>query len=206
MKTKIAHFLLHLLEEAPFGPVSESAAFQPGGSWWHNNWWVAYALSSSAPFPVGQTPWANHVLNLSCRAETAPCTGDASHPSHDVFRGFPSLGCWLCSFPVKEVLSLLPDVFESVSRSQAHLYSVLTLPAWIYTAGARHPSRAEHPSVFRPGTEVCVVSCCWLSTSFRGVSCKPRSMIWIHLWLGRIPQAEGEWVGVSTGTLSSAGC
>lgn len=32
MKTKIAHFLLHLLEEAPFGPVSESAAFQPGGS------------------------------------------------------------------------------------------------------------------------------------------------------------------------------
>lgn len=31
MKTKIAHFLLHLMEEAPFGSASEAAAFQPGG-------------------------------------------------------------------------------------------------------------------------------------------------------------------------------
>lgn len=205
MKTKIAHFLLHLLEEAPFGPVSESAAFQPGGSWPHNNWWAGYALSSSAPFPVGQTPWANCVLNFSCRAKTAPCTGDASHPSHDVFRGFPSLRCSLCSFPLEEVLSLLPDVFENVSHSQAHLYSVtdfqleFTLPVRGTPAGLNIPQSC-------PSTEVCMVSCCWLSTSFRGVSCKPRPMIWIHLWLGRIPQAEGESVGASTGTPSSAAC
>lgn len=31
MKTKIAHFLLHLLEEAPFGSTREAAALQPGG-------------------------------------------------------------------------------------------------------------------------------------------------------------------------------
>lgn len=29
MKTKIAHFLLQLLEEAPFGSASEAAAFKP---------------------------------------------------------------------------------------------------------------------------------------------------------------------------------
>lgn len=144
-----------------------------------------------SPTPCGTDSRASRVLNLSCRAETALCTGDVSHPSQDVSRDFPSLGCWWCSFPVQEVPRLLSDVSENMFRSQAHLYSRLTLPAGIDTASARHPSRAEHPSVFCPGTEVCMVSCCWLSTSFRGVSCKPRSMIWIHLWLGRMPQAEG---------------
>lgn len=31
METKITHFLLHLLEEAPFGSAGEAAAFKPGG-------------------------------------------------------------------------------------------------------------------------------------------------------------------------------
>lgn len=118
---------------------------------------------------------------------------------------FSPLGM-ISSFLVKAVLSLLPDVLEKVSHCQAYSYSVLALSACTYAASARYPSRAEHPLIFCPRTEVSMVSCSWLSISFKEVFCKPGSTIWIHLWLRSVPQAEEEWVGLSPETLSGAGC
>lgn len=150
-----AHFLLHLLEEAPSNSASEAAAFQPGGySYSCVNPWAGRALST--------IPCWTDSLSTLCPYLVPQSWRSTLHWGHiPSLRGFSLLGCGLCSFLV-DVLSLLPDAFEKASHSQTYSHNTLTLSAWSYAGGARHPGRGGHPLIFCPRTDVILVSCCWL--------------------------------------------